>query len=95
MYVVIFRARISTLDEAYESMAATLRESAQSYGCLEFTSIADNNEEIALSYWPDEQSIQRWKQDITHRQAQALGQKRWYQSYQVQVARIEREYSSP
>ncbi|HHJ19530.1 MAG TPA: antibiotic biosynthesis monooxygenase [Gammaproteobacteria bacterium] len=93
MYVVIFKARILKLDAEYAVMAAQLRELATSYGCLEFTSITEGEEEVALSYWPDLSSIERWKQDVTHQRAQALGQERWYQSYQVQVAKIEREYS--
>jgi len=79
MYVVIFRARIRQLDEVYSAMAEKMRQLALSqYNCVEFTSITQGNEEIALSYWHSEADIQRWKQDAEHRVAQQLGSSKWY-----------------
>lgn len=94
MLVVIFKARGKTLDQEYSETAAQLRDMALTeFGCLEFHAVDDGEQEIALSYWPDEESIRRWKQQADHLIAQRHGREKWYLSYQVQVANIERDYS--
>lgn len=94
MYAVIFRAEINELDEAYIKTAARLRELAlSSYGCIEFTSAMEGNEEVAISYWESKTRIMDWKQDPQHLEAQKLGRTRWYKSYRVEIVKIEREYT--
>lgn len=93
MYVVIFRARVREFDDEYSATAVQLRELALSrFGCIEFQALTEGHDEIALSYWPDEASIRAWKAHADHLLAQRLGRERWYASYQVQIARITREY---
>jgi len=93
MFVVIFRAKIHTLDEEYTRTAARMRELALGqFDCLAFHSVTEGQEEIALSYWPDEASIRAWKAHPEHVCAQQLGKARWYESYTVQVALVAREY---
>jgi heme-degrading monooxygenase HmoA len=96
MFVVIFRAEAGEMDETYAQTAATLREMAlRDFGCLEFHAVSEGGQEIALSYWPDLASITAWKAQIEHLAAQKQGRSRWYASYHVQVARVERDYSFP
>ena len=93
MFVVIFRAKTRSLDDEYFAVAARMRELALSqFGCLEFQAVTEGQNEVALSYWPDEQSIRAWKSHADHLLAQQLGRERWYESYVVQVAQITREY---
>jgi heme-degrading monooxygenase HmoA len=93
MYAVIFRAIIKQLDEEYYSKAKRMRDLAFSkYGCIDFVSITEGNREIAISYWENEEQIQRWKADPEHSQAQEQGKSKWYTDYHVQVVKIEREY---
>lgn len=93
MYAVIFKAEIKKIDPVYQRMAARLRALAISdYGCLEFTSCREGQYEIAISYWPNKAAIKAWQANPEHQQAQALGQSQWYQSYQVQVVEVLREY---
>jgi len=95
MIVVIFRATVKQLDDKYLQQAGKLRQLAlDHYGCLEFTALCEGDKEIALSYWPDEDSVLRWKNDPLHIAAQQQGKRSWYQDYQVQVANITREYTS-
>lgn len=94
MYVVIFRATVKHFDTEYFTIAAQMRELALTkYGCLEFHSVTEGNDEVALSYWPDEAAIKAWRQDADHLLAQQKGHEHWYHSYIVQVAKIERQYS--
>ena len=95
MYVVIFRARLRSPDAEYSRIAQRLRELAfTECGCLEFHSVTEGRDEIALSYWRDEASIHAWKAHPEHVLAQRAGRERWYESWSVQVASIDREYGS-
>ena len=93
MFVVIFRATPQALDAEYSATAARLRELALTqFGCLEFTAVTEGDQEIALSYWPDEASIRAWKQQADHLMAQRLGRERWYSHYSVEIAEVRRRY---
>jgi len=93
MYVVIFRATVRSLDEDYSRTAARMRELALSeFGCVGFHAVTEGKDEVALSYWPSEESIRAWKAHPEHVEAQRLGRERWYESYSVEVAEITREY---
>lgn len=95
MYAVIFRARIKALDAEYEKTAQRMRDLALSeYGCLQFTSACEGGQEIAISYWPDLDTIKKWKQAAEHLVAQQLGRSKWYSCYQVQVVEVLRSYGS-
>ncbi len=94
MYVVIFKAELGAPDDEYYQAAEKLRKMAlEEFGCLEFTAVSEGKQEIALSYWPDEESIKRWKACSDHVLAQESGRQRWYKSYSVEVAEIGRTYS--
>lgn len=93
MYVVIFRARVRMLDEAYGPMARRMRELAlHEFGCVEFHSVTEGRDEVSLSWWPSEEHIRAWKAHPAHVLAQQGGRERWYESYSVQVAEVTREY---
>ncbi len=94
MYVVIFRAKIRQFDAEYSAMAKRMRELALSeFGCTGFHAVTEGEQEVALSYWPDEVSIRAWRAHPEHRQAQQLGKEKWYETYSVEIARIERSYA--
>lgn len=92
--IVVFRARAAEMDEDYLPTAMRMRDKAiAEYGCTEFVfASTPDGEEIALSYWPDEASIARWRQDLEHQAAQKQGRERWYASYRIEVAGIQRAY---
>lgn len=93
MFVVIFRAQAKALDAEYSAMAAQMRDLALTqFGCLDFTAATEGDQEIAVSYWPDEASIRAWKQHADHLLAQQLGRERWYARYSVEVAEVKRHY---
>lgn len=95
MYAVIFRAEIKKFDVAYLEMATQLRNLAiEKYGCTEFVVATEGNNEIAISYWNDESSIELWKLESQHLVAQKLGASKWYKKYQVQVVKIIRKYEN-
>jgi heme-degrading monooxygenase HmoA len=50
---------------------------------------------ITVSYWANEAAIAEWKRKAEHADAQARGQREWYASYAVRIARVERTYTGP
>lgn len=95
-FVVVFRAQARALDADYSAMATQMRELALTqFGCLDFTAATEGDQEIAVSYWPDEASIRAWKQHTDHLAAQQLGRERWYAAYSVEIAEVKRHYRHP
>jgi heme-degrading monooxygenase HmoA len=93
MYAVIFTATLKQFDQEYSDTAEKMRELAfEKYGCREFTSVTEGDQEVAISYWDSQEQIRTWKQDPAHQAAQQRGQERWYKSYKVQVVEVVREY---
>ena len=93
MYAVLFRAKTGVQDEEYSNTVTKMRELAfKKYGCLEFIAVTEGKDEIAISYWDNEESIRKWKSDAEHALAQEYGRSKWYESYIVQVVEIKREY---
>ena len=89
MYAVIFTAAVGDQDSRYGQMAGQLRDLAMAdFGCTDFISVTEGEQEIAISYWPDEASINAWKQQAEHRVAQQLGKDGWYKHYKVEVVKI-------
>jgi heme-degrading monooxygenase HmoA len=47
---------------------------------------------ITVSYWRDEASIVKWKANAEHLIAQQYGHERWYEHFELRVAKVERSY---
>ena len=91
-YTVIFTSLRTPEDNGYSKMAERMVELAsQQPG---FLGIESSRDEIGItvSYWADLESIQAWKANLEHLQAQKKGIEMWYSSYKVRIARVEREY---
>ena len=92
-YVVIFKARIRTLDEMYFSTAQQLRDKALThFNCQHFEALTEGEHEIALSYWNTLEDIRAWQQDAQHLVAQQLGKNQWYASFSVEICEVLRRY---
>ncbi|WP_180092958.1 MULTISPECIES: antibiotic biosynthesis monooxygenase [unclassified Acinetobacter] len=92
-YVVIFKARICTLDEPYFSTAQQLRDKALThFNCQHFEALTEGEHEIALSYWNTLEDIRAWQQDAQHLVAQQLGKNQWYASFSVEICEVLRRY---
>lgn len=92
-YAVIFTSIKSEFDEGYAEMATKMEALAmQQPGFLGIES-ARNEIGITVSYWKDLDSIQNWKQNLDHIDAQIKGRTKWYSKYTVRIALVEREYS--
>ncbi|MDF1664456.1 MAG: antibiotic biosynthesis monooxygenase [Planctomycetota bacterium] len=95
-YAVIFSSQLSGIEaKAYAEMAARMETLARSSpGFLGIESAReDSGFGVTVSYWKSLSDIKVWRAQLDHREAQRLGQERWYGSYTVRIARVEDHYS--
>ncbi|MFI5782070.1 antibiotic biosynthesis monooxygenase family protein [Nocardia sp. NPDC051570] len=95
-YAVIITTQLHGEETAdYRDMAARMAElGTRQPGYLGRQGMSDGQgRDLSIIYYRDHESIHAWKADLEHLEAQRLGKERWYQSYTVEVARVEREYS--
>jgi heme-degrading monooxygenase HmoA len=96
-YAVIFTSTRTAVDEGYHEVADRMVEqAARQPGFLgvESTRSADGLG-ITVSYWASLEAIAGWKAQAEHRMAQANGHRKWYEHFEVRIARVERAYSGP
>lgn len=96
-YAVIFSSRRTAGDEGYEQMAERmLALAAQQPGFLGAESVRGaDGFGITVSYWTTEAAIAAWRAQAEHRLAQEAGRGRWYEHYEIRVARVERAHGKP
>lgn len=91
-YAVIFTSEKIDEDKGYDAMSNRMVELVSKQdGFLGFESSRENLG-ITISYWIDEKSIQNWKANLEHQEAQKIGKELWYKKYKVRVAKVERDY---
>ena len=93
-WVVIFSSRRNAQpgDQYDETAQRMLSLAAQQPGYLGVEEAAEHIA-ITVSYWADEASIAAWRRDADHAFAQYEGRTRWYDAYELRVARVERAHS--
>lgn len=95
-YAVIFTSTLTGEDlQGYGTMADKMEELAKEQdGYLGIESARNSSDRVGItvSYWKSEEAILAWKKNVDHQGARQLGRKKWYQSYRLRVARVEREY---
>ncbi|MBW3582721.1 MAG: antibiotic biosynthesis monooxygenase [Euryarchaeota archaeon] len=91
--VVVFTSQRSSVDDGYgETSEWMVALAAKQDGFLGVESArGPDGFGITVSYWRDEGSIQVWKRDVEHLEAQAKGRMQWYDSYALRVGTIERD----
>ena len=96
-YAVIFSSRRTPIDEGYGAMALRMVEQAAGQpGFLGFESARGTDGlGITVSYWDSVDAIAAWKANAEHRAAQSSGRRKWYQHFEVRIARVERAYGGP
>lgn len=91
-YAVIFTSLRTEGDHGYSVMADRMVELARQQDGFLGVESARNEIGITVSYWRDLEAIRKWHENIEHSIAQVRGRKEWYQSFQVRIAKVERDY---
>lgn len=92
---VIFLSHHSGQDEAgYVAAAERMVKLAKVQpGYIGMDSVRDRGGVgITVSYWADDASARAWRDHPEHVEIREAGRQRWYSSYDLHVARIERSY---
>ncbi len=93
---VIFCAqRTQKDDESYGAAADEMSNlAAQQPGYLdEDSSRLPDGMGVTVSYWKDDDSAKAWREHPVHSAIREQGRGKWYESYTLHVARIERCYA--
>ena len=97
MYVVIFEVEPTAggKDE-YLDVASRLRhelETIDGFIAIErFASLAQPGKILSLSTWRDETAIRRWRERVSHQEAQERGRTELFERYRIRVAEVVRDY---
>ena len=92
-YAVIFTSTTTADTDGYADAAARMIELASRQpGFLGVDSARSDGVGITVSYWESEAAIRAWKADAEHTLVRDTGRARWYERYELRVARVERAY---
>jgi len=94
---VIFTSLRRQEDDGYAEMAQAMETlAARQDGYLGHESAhGSDGFGITVSYWRDEDAVSAWKKNTRHEIAQKLGHERWYEAFNVRIAKVERAYTGP
>jgi heme-degrading monooxygenase HmoA len=80
----------------YLAIAAALRadlETMDGFISVErFQSLTDPTKLLSISFWRDEDSLERWRNNSNHRSSQAAGRGGIFADYRLRVGRVLRDY---
>jgi heme-degrading monooxygenase HmoA len=91
--VVVFRSRLRPeSSDAYALEAAEMGALAKTQpGVLSFkTFTAPDGERVTLAEFDSEESVDAWRENSRHKEAQARGKTEFYSEYSVQVCTVKR-----
>ena len=92
-YAVVFTSRRNAqTDDGYDQTADRMFELAQSQPGYLGVDHARSEIGITVCYWTDLDAIAAWKAQVEHAEAQKQGRTRWYDAYELRIARVERAY---
>ena len=92
-YAVIFTSLLqpTNIDDYAETADLMVALAKQQAGFLGVES-ARENLGITVSYWQDMAAIKAWKRQTDHVIARRHGREKWYQTFQVRIAKVETAY---
>jgi heme-degrading monooxygenase HmoA len=91
-HAVIFTRLASDDGDGYDATAARMLElAADQPGFLGVESASEpSGFGITVSYWESAEAIAAWRDHAEHTIARETGRARWYDAYELRIARVER-----
>lgn len=74
------------------NLASHLRQIDGFISVERFQSLVDPEKILSLSFWRDEQAVEKWRNLQEHRAAQTSGRKTIFRDYRLRVAAVVRDY---
>lgn len=91
-YAVIFSSKKSDMLDGYKEMdEITMQLAQEQEGFLGYESCNNGASGIFISYWKDMESINLWKENMTHIKAKSNA-KRWYERYLSQICKVKHSH---
>lgn len=82
---------------AYLQLAGSLKNDLASFQGLlsieRFQSLTEEGKLLSLSFWKDEESLEKWRNFMDHRLAQEKGKNELFSKYRIRVCSVVRDYS--
>ena len=97
MFAVIFEMEPEKeTAQEYFDLAAELRselEKIDGFISVErFSSMNNEGKYLSVSFWRDENALDKWREHLGHRDAQEKGLRNIFQNYRIRVAEVIRDY---
>ena len=94
---VIFMSRLRDPAPGYAEAAARMVELARTMpGFLGMRSMRDaDGTGITISWWRSEEDVAHWRNHPEHLEAQRRGREEWYESWRIEICRVEKVRSFP
>jgi heme-degrading monooxygenase HmoA len=93
-YAVIFTSIKSKLeDNYYHQISDELEELAKEIDGYLGIESCRNEIGITVSYWKTMDAIAEWRNNWKHIEAKEKGREKWYESYTIRIALVEKHYS--
>tara|TARA_R110001592_G_scaffold61993_6_gene189435 strand:- start:1879 stop:2202 length:324 start_codon:yes stop_codon:yes gene_type:complete len=91
-YAVIFTSILKP-NNGYSEMAKKMEALAKLQPGFLGVESAKEKVGITVSYWESLEAIKNWKENIEHKIAQQKGKEEFYQSYKVEICKVEKNYT--
>ncbi len=91
-YAVIFSSIRTEENNEYSETADRMVELAKKQDGFLGVESARNEIGITVSYWRDLKSIKSWKENTEHSIAREKGRNKWYKTFKIRIAKVERDY---
>ena len=91
-YAVIFTSTRTDGDSNYSEIADKMVELAKQQDGFLGVESARNELGITVSYWSDLDAIKKWKENTEHSIAREKGRNKWYKTFKIRIAKVERDY---
>ena len=98
MIVVVFRSRLKPgVEQEIEPLGARMYELASRMpGFVSYRDYqAADGEAVTVVEFESAETLKAWREHPEHLAAQAAGRERFFESYRIQVCRVERDYAFP
>lgn len=91
-YAVIFTSVKNEVILGYDEMAFKMNELAKKQEGFLGMESANSELGITVSYWESMEAIKKWKNNLSHIEAQENGRSLWYNKYKVRICKVEKDY---
>ena len=82
--------------DAYFDLAGELKPLVEGFDGFisveRFEAVLTPGRFLSLSFWRDEEAVQRWRKVAEHRLAQTAGRNKHFENYRIRIAQVMRDY---